>query len=149
MDIQNMISNMVKVERAESMRTSEQITLGELIIKLELMPATYKSGEKDEPRCVRFEFGNLSPTHLMSWRGSYSELAIGYSDDSEKTHKEFLDELRGMVGKTLTGYKGGDFVMGKNTPVWIANYGNSGETAIVDVRQDDYYTNLITKQIPY
>ena len=26
------------------------------------------------------------------------------------------------MGATFEGYKGGDFLMGKNTPLWVANY---------------------------
>jgi hypothetical protein len=32
--------------------------------------------------------------------------------------------LTEAIGKTYTGYKGGEYVMGKVTPVWVANYGN-------------------------
>jgi hypothetical protein len=69
------------------------------------------------------------PTELMSWRGVYAELSFGFSfEGKEPTVKKIITELREAVGKTYEGYKGGDFVMGRSTPVWVANYGNSGDT---------------------
>jgi hypothetical protein len=31
------------------------------------------------------------------------------------------------MGREFIGYKGGEFLMGENTPVWISSYGNCGD----------------------
>lgn len=56
----------------------------------------------------------------------------------------FLQMLKGAVGKTFMGYKGGDFVMSRQTPVWVANYGDAGHTAVIGVVDDGYQVILIT-----
>jgi hypothetical protein len=80
----------------------------------------------------------------MSWRGIYAELAIGFSSEGNIKVIDFYNMLKEAIGKEFTGYKGGEFIMGKATPVWVANYGNSGNTALLDVVDDDYQIILIT-----
>ena len=36
------------------------------------------------------------------------------------------------IGETYRGYKGGDFYMDENTPIWIANWGDGG-VRIMDI----------------
>ena len=146
MDIQTMLDNAVQAGRANTMKTSKQLTLGELILKLEAIPKTWKDHEgKDNEKTVRFNFEYLHPTALSSWRGSYREIAIEFSEKGYAPKlSEFISWLKEAIGKTYEGYKGGDFVMGKNTPVWVANYGHSGDTGIVDVRFDEYDVVLLT-----
>lgn len=161
MDFQKMIDNVVKAQRAEEMKTSEQLTLGELIAKLEPIVEKQKDKKKEDEAIVSFDFEYAFPTGFSSWRGSYAEIAIefdfvGYGfgdytpkDKKEPTVSEFLSLAKSVLGKTYTGWKGGDFVMGKTTPVWVANPGNSGETAVVDVLDEGYSVKLITKYMPY
>lgn len=164
MDLQTMLDNAVQAKRNEDMKTSEQLTLGELILKLEATTAYQKFDEmkskysSDGPY-VNFDFEYIYPTGVSSWRGSYRELAItfDYHDWIGEYHKpekqltvvEFVDLLKSTIGKQFTGYKGGEFTMGKNTPVWVANYSNTGNTAIVDVVDEEYEVILVTKYLPY
>jgi len=145
MDLQEIVNNKLKADRAESMKTSEQLTLGELILLFESLP------NKEDP--VNFDFGNFYPTYLHSWRGSYAELAFGFEDEQGKDNppvEEILKQLKSALGKTFEGYKGGDFTMGKTTPIWVANYGKSNCTAVVGVRRLDYGWVIIdTKYIEY
>lgn len=150
MDLQTMLDNATEHMRAEVMKTSRQLTLGELIIKLEAIPIKVGDDEQE----VRFDFGSFYPNGLMSWRGSYRELAIDYSDkwdDNNKPPKlsQFIKELKEAIGKTYEGYKGGDFIMGKTTPIWVAHYGDSGETAVVDILDEDYKIILRTEYCKY
>ena len=70
---------------------------------------------------------------------------------------DFLKMLKSTVGKTMTGYKGGDFLMGETTPVWVANYGKvSGfrkyefkDTAVVDVIEQESAVIIKTKAMNY
>jgi len=92
-------------ERAES-----QMTLGDLIAKLETLPADTQVANLRDPD---------------SYRGYYSDL---YFECAEGTRpaSELLAECKGAMGKVFTGYKGGDYMMGAVTPLWIATYGSCG-----------------------
>ena len=146
-----MIFNAMKAKRADDMLTSPQLTLGELILKLEAIP--------DKKLPVIFDGKKYYPTGIDSWRGSYCELAINYSTTScHMTVEGFLDILRDTIGKTLVGYKGGDFIMGKTTPVWVANYGESQgfksdgkihSQAVTNVLKEKGYIVIKTKAIEY
>lgn len=141
--MQQWIDTFVQSRRIDRMRGSPQLTLGQIIDRLESMPMTYESRGKTEPKFVWFAFGQTQPSDVMSWRGSYAELAISFVYDrhsltSGMPAATLLQKLRDAVGATFTGYKGGDYVMESGTPVWVANYGDSGNTGIVGVRDMDY-----------
>lgn len=100
-------------ERAES-----QMTLGKLIDRLaELPPETVV--DLDEPH---------------SYRGYYSDLAF-QRNATPVSAATALEMCRKCMGEVFQGYKGGDFQMGRNTPVWVANYGCCGKK-ITGVRDD-------------
>lgn len=143
MDLQSILTNAVQQGRAERFKASNQMTLGEMIIKLEAIIEAMKIKEKDRPEYqdpeVQFDFEYLRPTGLSSWRGSYAELAIEF-DSQGKWIKasEFLAMLKEAVGKEYTGWKGGEFVMGRSTPMWVANPGNSGNTGVYNISCNGY-----------
>jgi hypothetical protein len=182
MDIQTIINNEMAAMRAKSFANSEQLSLGELILKLEAV--------KDKTLPVLFDDEQYRPTGVGSWRGSYSEFAISYteygaygggynsneiewqSDDGEyKSYKQipinfpqdpnlgqFIRVLKECVGKEFVGYKGGNFLMSRGTPVWVSDYGTSSgfkqeedkhNQAIVDVTEEDVKIILITKAVDY
>lgn len=181
MDLQSMLTNAVQAQRQEELKDSPQLLLGEMILKLESV------GDKNKPLFI--DLRDLRPLGLDSWRGSYCELAIQTeskgsfnSDEVEKeypeygmtiykkisigkenpTVQEWIDVLKQALGKTFEGYKGGNFKMGKGTPVWLAEYGDSSfnidgkeldrenysnykSVYFVDVREDQDKVYLITK----
>ncbi len=92
-------------ERAET-----QMTLGKLIDALEAMPEGA-------------EVANLNSAH--SYRGYYIDLAFEQGEDTRPA-ADLLAECKAAMGQVFCGYKGGDFVMGALTPVWVAKYGCSG-----------------------
>jgi len=142
MDLQTYIQNAVKASRANTLANSDQLTLGELILKLEPIVKNQKEGEE---ATVRYDFEYLFPTTIDSWRGSYDELALNFETQGEEMKvSEFLKMLKECIGKTFTGYKGGDFTMHKGTPIWVANYSHSGNTAVIDVVDNGYVVLLIT-----
>jgi hypothetical protein len=74
---------------------------------------------------VVIDHNGFGPKSIDSYRGYYSDLAI----DSSKelcTVEKFLTLLDNIVGKTITGYKGGEFDMCDDTPLWSATFGSCG-----------------------
>jgi hypothetical protein len=127
-----------------------QLTLGELIGKLERIDSKSQSGDVKR---VDYDFGTSYPTNIDSWRGDYSHAALGYKlsgYDSNKGHHGYieidalLEELKSSLDKTYEGWKGGDYRYDEDTPLWIANPGNSGNTAIYDVLDDGWRVVLLT-----
>jgi hypothetical protein len=147
MDIQDYLTAITSSERAKRMAQSDQLTLGELILKMEAVVARQKAriAEGKEEATVGYDFEYLFPTSIDSWRRSYAELALNFqAEGNELTATDFLKVLKDAVGKTFCGYKGGDYVMSRQTPVWVANYGNSGNTAVLDVIDDEYQVVIVT-----
>jgi hypothetical protein len=117
------------------------VRLGELIDALSSRP------KEDE---VFFDFCRHFPTGLSSYRGYYEQLSLhhGFEDydrkDKPMTVGALLELLRGAVGKTFTGWKGGEFRMDRNTKVWVDNPGDCFGTAVDGVR-GDFRTILTTR----
>ena len=118
MGMQAFIDGMLQAERSTKSKEDKQLTLGRLIELLEALP--------DEARIqsVMIDTGDF-PRQLMSWRGIYAELAMSYRDEPEWTVADVLSDARLALGETFTGYKGGEFLMRRSTPLWLANYGDS------------------------
>lgn len=91
-------------------RAASQLTLGKLIAALEAMP-------KDA------QVVNLN--HAHSYRGYYSDLAFELGAGTRPVG-DLLAECRAAMGQVFEGYKGGDFVMGALTPLWVSEYGHTG-----------------------
>jgi len=106
-----------------------QMTLGEMIAALK---------RKDPERDVTFGFDYCRPSCVHSYRGYYEDLAIGYKRLEPCTVATFLKMLEDVEGQTLTGWKGGDYVMDADTTVWMANPGDSCGMAVVDVVETQY-----------
>lgn len=175
--LQKMLDDSVKAKRSDDMKTSEQLMLCEIISKLENIT------NKELP--IVFDDSDFVPTAIGSWRGSYRELAICYEggnsfntdeieyEDFEYGHsykqqstelpkkpkaQDLLDMLKLCLGKSFTGYKGGNFEMGKSTPLWVANYGTSNgyksnddcwTQAVVDIQENNKNVVIVTKLIEY
>ena len=145
MDLQTFVSNAVAAERMKTFNESDQLSLGEIISKCEeIAKRGYRCSDDREPG-VCFDFEYAHPVGIDSWRGIYAELALKFEFSGEAmTLSNFIDLLKDAVGKTFTGYKGGDFKMSRHTPVWVANYGNSGNTAVIGVVDNNYEVILMT-----
>ena len=141
MTMQDVFNSIVKVRRAKTLSDSDQMRLGALIAALENVVVD-RDGE--EP-IVRFDFGYMFPNAIDSWRGSYDELALNYTDEGEEMKvSAFLGLLKSAVGKRFTGYKGGEFVMYETTPLWVSNYGEACNTAVIGVIDEGYVVILAT-----
>lgn len=118
----------------------EPITLGALIDALENIP---------EDATVKYNFPGAFPTTLNSYRGYYNQLALGHGgfDYNEPVTKELLlSRLEAAIGATFTGWKGGEFTMDRDTPVWCANPGDPSGYGITKVKSDGYYIILKVKR---
>jgi hypothetical protein len=124
-DIRKMMQVMNTV-RQETSAQHGQATLGSLIERLSKMPQSARIVVDDK------DVG-ISP---HSYRGYYSDLSIGTFSDTPTTVEEAVNILKKAVGKTYTGYKGGDFEMNQDTLLWFADYSDCGP-AVVGVRQLD------------
>ena len=130
MDLQTVLNAMVAKSRQETFAKSEQLSLGEIVLKLEAIA--------DKDKLIFFDFGGYTPCGIDSWRGIYAELALDYTDDpiNKPTVQTVLTMLKAAIGHTYEGYKGGDFTMSRQTPIWVAHYGISGIEKYKD--SDDY-----------
>ena len=108
MNIQALMDGMSAQWQRE--RAETQTTLGKLIGTLEAMPEGA-------------EVANLNSAH--SYRGYYSDLAFEQGEGTRPA-ADLLAECKAAMGQVFCGYKGGDYVMGALTPVWVAEYGCCG-----------------------
>jgi hypothetical protein len=163
MDMQTQFDLQVKAERKEQMKTSPQLTLGKIISLLEkienqdnpVVITDNKNNKLDIPK-KEIRHRQQNKIYIGSWRGSYSELSIGYDACVSNTStKDFLLECKKAVGKVFIGYKGGNFRMGKKTPVWIDNYGHcifldgNNFRGVIDVRDEGKRTVIVWAPCPY
>lgn len=93
-------------------RSESQMTLGKLIDHLSSL----------EPETLVHKFHEPH-----SYRGYYSDLAFELVDGQQFTAAEALAIVRPCMGEIFEGYKGGDFQMGRSTPIWYASYGCCGQ----------------------
>ena len=105
-DFQKIIDEANKIARNE--RSTTQMTLGQMTERLRRLP------ENTEVP--------LSGPH--SYRGYYSDLSF---ETKPSTVKQLLSECEDADCSTFTGYKGGEFFMDSNTPIFVASYGCIGE----------------------
>lgn len=111
--MQDFIDNYLKELRQE--RSATQLTLGEFISELEKHPP--------ETPII-----NIGEPH--SYRGYYSDLAFE-KREGVRSVGELLEELKNeCLNHTFEGYKGGDFIMNEDAPLWIADYGSTGDKMI-------------------
>lgn len=97
---------------------------------------------------VTFSFGNCKPTKVDSWRGIYSEPALGFSSDiydPNVTAESLISELeKSISGETYHGYKGGEFKFSGNDQLHIDSYGEYSETEIDKIEVHDGYVVIHT-----
>ena len=116
--LQHLVDGMSAAEQRK--RATSQMTLGALIKRLEEL---HPDAEVD----------NLHAQH--SYRGYYSDLAFEF-DGGKRTVEGLLAECRGCMGQVFQGYKGGDFVMGALTPLWVSTYGDASGMKLMGINTD-------------
>lgn len=142
------------------LRGNEQMTLGEMITALKGMNTTWQGHDGViHPVHVKFDFGETAPGQLTSWRGSYSELALTFNDYNRDAYYGYViptagDFLRSLMdalrpGMTFGGWKGDEFEMTENTPVWVALWGQTSRTGVVGIRNVGYEIIIDTEWMEY
>ena len=126
-DYFNSLSELWRKERSET-----QLTLWKLISRL-----------------VKVQENNLADNivyfNLCSYRGYYADLALSTIPTETISIEDAIVELQDTIDKEFRGYKGGEFIMDKNTPLWVADYGNLGNK-IVDIQIVNNTVYFITKE---
>ena len=143
MDIQAMLDGMS--ELARSTRSQYHVTLGGLITMLQSL----------EPSAKVWLDDGSAPGQLMSYRGYYADLAfsrtyadLAFSRTSEAiTVDQMLTTCQAALGQSFEGYKGGDYVMGEDTPLWMANWGMTGLAIVAMQPTPEGALLLVTKRV--
>ncbi len=113
------------------------LRLGQIISALETAEADHS---------VEFDFGGFAPGKINSYRGYYCDLALSFTDE-RTTVARLLTALKAADGQIFEGYKGGEYIMDLETPVWVANYGDSHGVAVVRVDCQSWRVVLHTAMI--
>lgn len=133
MSLQDLIDEMNEKAKIES---GKEYNLGMLIKDLE----PYKEKALD----VEFEDGTV-PTDFDSWRGSYCELMLDYSDKGRMSSYKFYRKAFNTNGSMFTGYKGGDFIMDLATPIHKDCYGGASGEKIIGIEKRDNKLIILTR----
>lgn len=133
MNIQGMFDALSAQWRKD--RSRYHLTLGRLIDDLEAA----------EPTAVVVIDNGSHPDKPHSYRGYYSDLAFAPSDTTV-TVADFLTKCRSALGSTFEGYKGGDFLMEEDTPLWSAPYGMTGRAMMATMVRDGVFM-IATKDV--
>ena len=87
------------------------------------------------------------PGYFHSWRGDYSDLTLDRGMEPP-TVAQLLTRAQAAIGATFQGWKGCDFRMDRETPVWAENDGDCQEIALVGVRRGrSGEVVLVTKKV--
>lgn len=132
-DIQAMMDAFIKAQT--DTRAQYQLTIGKAIDLLTAM---------DAQKPIKYTDGK-APREAMSYRGYYSDLA--FDDQDAATVGDVLANLEFVLNTELTGYKGGEFMMHENVPIWRSQYGEASGVAWMDVSDFGDFAAIITKEI--
>lgn len=136
MDIQKLFDTIS--ESARDTRKNYHMTIDSLTEVIAALP--------DRTIPVVFDYDtDQSVSDIDSYRGYYADLALTPDTDIISAEQLYV-KLKQAHGAEFTGYKGGEFVMDGDTPLWAAYYGSTGP-AIVDAKVIDGRLVLVTKTI--
>ena len=108
---------------------SGQLTLGGLIKLLEAL----------HPQMPIVGLGELD-----SYRGYYCDLAF-HPTPKTATVEHVLSQCRAAMGRVFEGYKGGDYVMGAPTPLWVSAYGEASGERLMGLEAIDEVLTPVTE----
>jgi len=114
----------------------DMITLGALKDWLEKIP-------KDA--LIIFNDGN-SPGIFDSYRGYYDQIAVNRST-AVPDADIFYEQVVNAIGSTHTGWKGGEYKMTKETPIWVSKTGEASGVGIVGMEHNGTDAVLIVRKV--
>ena len=95
---------------------------------------------------VYFDYGAFPEAGVSSYRGSYDEAMISPADGGTAiTNKELQDSIKKRIGTYMSGYKGGEYLIESETPLWVAEYGQWPGRAIRGVERNGNSLTIITE----
>ena len=99
---------------------------------------------------IVFEDGASPDNYLHSYRGYHRHAAIGIArgrgaNPPAVLVNEMLHGVHQAINNVVYGYKGGEFQLYPEVPVWYADYGDASEQAIVDVQERDGKVVLVSQ----
>lgn len=120
-------------------RKPGQLTIRQLISELERCST-------DKPVYAAFDGSSIiSPLgDVDSYRGYYEQLAI--EPGGPARCEALADILIESLDKTFYGYKGGEFSMFDDTPVWVSEYGIASGDMVVGVEEKADMVVIFTKK---
>ena len=135
-NIQGMVGGLSAAMREQ--RTAYHLTLGQLIAAVE------NEADQVDQWHVEFSDGGF-PYGPRSYRGYYDDLAFerGGRRGEGITVQALLVLCQGVIGATMQGYKGGDYVMDERTALWRSEWGEASGEAIVGVTRDSTRRMLV------
>lgn len=89
---------------------------------------------KDEWLEVEFEDGTV-PQEFDSWRGSYCELMLTYTDKGSMNSYDFYRKAFNTNGSMFEGYKGGHFIMDLSCPIHKDFYGGASGDKVIGIEK--------------
>ena len=102
---------------------------------------------------VYFSFCSCIPDTVNSWRGIYSEPALGWNPSGYSANtgsgfapsvEDFIKELENSLNKQYCGWKGGEYSYDGNEPLHIDNEGECTYTEISSVEIKEWEVILHT-----
>lgn len=87
-----------------------------------------------------------SVSNPHSYRGYYEQLAVEPSGQENTLSEVFGAELDAVIGTELEGWKGGEFYMDTDTPVWLSHEGTYSGRAIIGAELRGNILVLITEE---
>lgn len=108
---------------------SKQLTIGDIMERLSAFPDTAR---------VVFDFDiyGVAPKYGHSWRGVYSEPAIGYGYGDCRISR-LREELNRLVSEEFHGWKGGTYRFTADQILRVDNTGECRGISIVGVRRKE------------
>jgi len=86
----------------------------------------------------------LTPGEVRSYRGYYCDLAIGVNlDGLAPSVCNFIQTLEQAIGTSFEGYKGGIYLMDRQTRLWFSNYGESYRYGPTGIRTEPDSAHVI------
>lgn len=135
----NMLHQSVDNQVDNMCNENNMLSLGILLEKI-------KQCDSDKPVKFKGYRDGSFPNEYDSYRGYYRLIAIEPGKELVKV-SEFVEMTKDSIGNTYTGYKGGEYTMNQNTPVWVSDWGTASGMGITGVDEAKDAVYLIVSDI--